>query len=111
MTGVQTCALPILKNGGLGVRNSTTFNKGLLGKWLWWFGIEKTRFWRRFITLKFGEELGGWTSKLDRGVHGCGLWRSIRMGWEEFSKNILFKVGVEDRVKLWTDQWYGDSPL
>ena len=33
------------------------------------------------------------------------------MGWEEFSKNILFKVGVEDRVKLWTDQWYGDSPL
>ena len=22
-----------------------------------------------------------------------------------------FEVGVEDRVKLWTDQWCGDSPL
>ena len=33
------------------------------------------------------------------------------MGWEEFSKNIRFKAGVGDRIKLWTDQWCGDSPL
>ena len=33
------------------------------------------------------------------------------MGWEDFSKNIRFKVGVGDRVKLWTDLWCGDSPL
>ena len=30
-----------------------------------------------------------------RGVYVCGLLRSIRMGWEEFSKNIRFEVGVE----------------
>ena len=39
----------------------------------------------------------------------CG--RSIRMGWEVFSKNIRFEVGVGDGVKLWIDQWCGDSPL
>ena len=100
-----------LKNGGLGVRKLTTFNKALLGKWLWRFGIEETRLWRRVVALKFGEEWGGWSSKLGRGVHGCGLWRSIRMGWEDFSKNIRFEVGVGDRVKLWTDHWCGDSPL
>ena len=100
-----------LQNGGLGVRKLTTFNKALLGKWLWRFGIEETRLWRRVIALKFGEEWGGWTSKLGRGVHGCGLWRSIRMGWEDFSRNIRFEVGLGDRVKLWTDQWWGDSPL
>ena len=33
------------------------------------------------------------------------------MGWEVLSKNILFEVGVGDKVKLWTDQWCGDSPL
>ena len=100
-----------LENGGLGVRKITTLNKALLGKWLWRFGVEETRLWRRVVALKFGEEWGGLTSKLDRGVHGCGLWRSIRMGWEVFSKNIWFEVGVGDRVKLWTDHWCGESPL
>lgn len=33
------------------------------------------------------------------------------MGWEDFSKNIRFEVGVVDRVKLWIDQWCGDSPI
>ena len=33
------------------------------------------------------------------------------MGWKVFSKNIRFEVGVGDRVKLWTDQWCGESPL
>ena len=69
-----------LENGGLGVRKLTTLNKVLLGKWLWQFGVEQTRLWRRVVTLKFGEEWEGWTFKLDREVHGCGLWRSIRMG-------------------------------
>ena len=70
-------------NGGLGIRKLTTFNRALLGKWLWRFGVEETCLWRRVVALKFGEELrggGGWSSKLGRGVHGCGLWRSIRKG-------------------------------
>ena len=33
------------------------------------------------------------------------------MGWDVFSKNIQFKVGVGNRVKFWTDQWCGDLPL
>ena len=100
-----------LENGGLGVRKLTTFNKALLRKWLWRFGVEETRLWRRVVALKFGEEWGGWTSKLERGVHGCALWRTIRKGWEAFSKNIHFKVGMGVRVRLWSDPWCGNSPL
>ena len=98
-------------NGGLGIRKLTIFNKALLGKWLWRFGVEETRLWRRVVALKFGEEWGGWSSKLGKGVHECGLWRSIQKGWEVFSKYIRFEVGVGNRVKFWTDQWCGDLPL
>ena len=48
-----------LENGGLGVRKLTIFNKALLGKWLWRFGVEETRLWRRVVASKFGEEWGG----------------------------------------------------
>lgn len=46
---------------------------------------------------------GGWCLKLDKGSHGWGLWRSIMMGWEEFSEYISFEVGLGDRVQFWHD--------
>ena len=52
----KVCA-PIA-NGGLGIRKLTTFNKALLGKWLWRFGKEEDRLWRRVVASKFGEEWG-----------------------------------------------------
>ena len=33
------------------------------------------------------------------------------MGWEVFNKNVQYKVGVGDRVKLWKDRWCGDLLL
>ena len=48
-----------IANGGLGIRKITTFNKALLGKWLWRFGNEETRLWRRVVARKFGEEWEG----------------------------------------------------
>lgn len=59
--------------GGLGVKNLIMFNKALLGKWLWCFGVEDSQLWRRVIAAKYGLEWGGWRSKPYRGTHGCGL--------------------------------------
>ena len=61
-------------NGGLGIRKLTTFNKALLGKWLWQFGVEKTRLWRRVVALKFEEEWGG------GGGFGLPNWAGVFMG-------------------------------
>ena len=52
-------------------------------------------------SFKVWGRVGGWTSKLNKGVHGCGLWRGNHMGWEDFSKNIQFVVGLGNRVRFW----------
>ena len=31
------------------------------------------------------------------------------MGWEDFSKNCRFIVGLGNRVRFWQDGWYGDQ--
>ena len=33
------------------------------------------------------------------------------MGWEDFSKNTQFVVGLRNRVRFWQDGWYGDQPF
>ena len=70
--------------GGLGVRKIVCFNQALLAKWLWRFGHEIFHLWRRVIATKYGEDRG-WSTKVSGRDHGCGLWCSIRAGWNRFS--------------------------
>ena len=58
-----------LAYGGLGIWKLTTFNHSLLGKWLWRFGLEENKLWSWVVSVNYGEEWGGWYSKLVRGVH------------------------------------------
>uniref|UniRef100_A0A7N2KPA0 Reverse transcriptase zinc-binding domain-containing protein n=1 Tax=Quercus lobata TaxID=97700 RepID=A0A7N2KPA0_QUELO len=81
-----------LETGGLGIRKLVHFNKALLGKWLWRFGREETRLWRRVIAYKYGEGQGGWTTNLCRRAHGC-------------------VVGDGTRILFWHDKWVGDYSL
>ena len=86
-----------IANGGLGIRKLTTFNKALLGKWLWRFGKEEDQLWKRVVASKYEEEWGGWTSKLGRGVHGCGLWRVFAWDGRILAKivSLLLDWGIE----------------
>ena len=84
-----------MANGGLGIRKLTTFNKALLGKWLWWLGSEETQLWRRVVVLKFREEWGdgllSWAGEFMGVVYGeVFVWvgrilektLSLLLGWE-----------------------------
>ena len=105
----QVCS-PIAGDG-LGIKNLIVFNKALLGKWLWRFGVEDSHLWRKVIVAKYGMEWGGWRSKPCRGAHGCGLWKSISSGWEAFLERVEFSAGGGSRVRFWTDKWCGNTPL
>ena len=101
----------LIAYGVLGVRKIVPFNKTLLGKWLWRYGMEESRLWRRVIATKYGVNAGGWSTKKSQGAHGCGLWRSISIVWTDFVPYLDYEVGVGDRIRFWIHRWCGDRPL
>ncbi|RVW63723.1 putative ribonuclease H protein [Vitis vinifera] len=99
------------RKGGLGVRNLALMNKTLLSKWNWCFAIEGEAFWKQVISHKYGEEEGGWCTRVISGSYGVGLWKAIRMEWFCLNNRLTFQVGCGRRVRFWKDKWCGDEPL
>uniref|UniRef100_A0A2N9IL45 Reverse transcriptase zinc-binding domain-containing protein n=1 Tax=Fagus sylvatica TaxID=28930 RepID=A0A2N9IL45_FAGSY len=100
-----------IDRGGLGIRLLVPLNRALLGKWLWRFGVEENRLWRRVVASRHGVVNGGWCTCQVQGSYGCGLWKGIMLGWDQFHKHLRFTVGRGDRVRLWHDYWCGDMAL
>jgi len=100
-----------ISNGGLGIRNLVLFNRALLGKWLWRFGMDRDAWWRVAVDSKYGSLWGGWCSREVAEAFGVGLWKYIRKGWENFSKFLRYEVGDGNRTRFWHDLWCGDTIL
>ena len=100
-----------IAQGGLGIRPLHLFNQALLSKWLWRFGREDTRLWKRVLVAKYGLEGGGWITNHSYATHGCSVWKSIRMGWADFWRHTGFEVGLGTKVLLWHDKWCTDVAL
>ena len=60
------------KKGGLDIKDLSTINKALLGKWCWRFTFERDMLWKKLIDGKFEEKPREWCSQ----------------AWFEMSRNI-----------------------
>lgn len=98
-------------DGGLGIHSLCSFNKALLGKWLWRYHGEEEALWRGVIDRKYGSDWGGWCSKECRGSYGVSLWKFIRKGWGCFLKYAKFSVGDGSKIRFWSDVWCGNTEL
>nr|XP_016510137.1 PREDICTED: uncharacterized protein LOC107827506 [Nicotiana tabacum] len=100
----QTVTSP-KKWGGLGVKDLRVFNRALLGKWLWRFGLEEHALWREVIVEKYDSTGGGWRTKAITTPFGCGMWRSIMnpsvvtslTGWEMEGESAFGIIGGVER--------------
>ena len=99
------------KDRGLGIKNLSSPNMVLLGKWSWRFASENEPFWKLVIIGKYGEEKGGWCFGASKESHGMGLWKAIKNGWLEFGKRVAFKVENGRKVQFWNDRWCGENAL
>jgi hypothetical protein len=100
-----------ISEGGLGIRSLRTFNRALLGKWLWRYEHERGAWWRTVVDAKFGSVEGGWCSLAPSGPHGVGLWKNIRKGWSLFCRYTRCELGDGSKIRFWDDTWCGESPL
>jgi hypothetical protein len=106
----STVSSPI-SEGGLGIRNLSTFNKALLGKWLWRYEHEREALWRSVVDAKYGFTWAGWCSLDPPRSHGVGLWKNIKKGWSLFSSHTRLVLGDGSRIRFWDDVWGGEMPL
>ncbi len=67
--------------------------------------------WHRVLVEKFGVELGVWRTNHIRGAYGCGLWKGIMSGWDDYFQHVEFMFGLGNRVRFWKDKWCGDTAL
>ena len=100
-----------IQNGGLWVKDLQRFNRALLGKWLWRYGMDWAALWRQVVAAKYGSSWGDWCPKEVKDSFGVSLWKTIYRGWLSFSKYLFFLVGDGTQVRFWHDRWCGDTPL
>ena len=97
------------KEGGLGIKDVSSFNKALIAKWMWKVKVESAGKWREVVVSKY----------IEYGQRRCQSWwwRDLCIICEEgqteswFNKQVSWKVGNGKDVRFWDDPWLGGVSL
>lgn len=63
--------------------------------------MEENVVWRKLVVAKYGDDLNGWTNRYLEGTRGCGVWKSISTGKENFFRLVRFMINNGERVRFW----------
>jgi hypothetical protein len=88
-----------------------TFNKALLGKWLWRYTVEREAFWQLVMDKKYGSVASGWCSNNVIEPYGVSLWKHIRRDLDVSSRYISIKVGDGSWTRFSHGFWCGNHSL
>ena len=99
--------------GGLGLKDITSFNTALLGKWEWNLMHHKGELWAKVLESKYG----GWRGLAEAGRvgHQSIWWRDLQKvlfnsnSGQLIQKGIKWKVGSGNHIKFWEDRWIGEE--
>ena len=94
------------KAAGFGVKDLFKMNKGLLCTWIWRYSNERDSPGRKVICWKFGEERGGWCSRITRGAYGTSVWKEIKKEWDTIFPLATFSLGNCNGLHFWLDVWF-----
>ena len=111
----DTVCLPKEK-GGLGIKDISTFNMAMLGKWRWNLFHDEVQLWAKILVSKYG----GWRGLEENTTDSFESlwWRDLKSIFqttqqgEEVIKGVKWRVGCGDNIKFWEDTWLdGETSL
>ena len=99
------------EEGGLGVKDITSFNVALIGKWKWELFQSPGELWVRLINSKYG----GWRGLNEdpRAAKESIWWRDLKKLCQHtqqgqlLNNSITWQVGCGNEAKFWEDSWTG----
>ncbi|XP_026459208.1 uncharacterized protein LOC113359850 [Papaver somniferum] len=94
------------EEGGLGIRRLKVVNQSLLMKLMWRI-LNSDEEWALFLSAKFQNRYGQWTSNWRQSI----ICKGLKWAWNALKDDIRWKISDGSHISVWFDIWLGENPL
>ncbi|KAL0290879.1 UNVERIFIED_CONTAM: hypothetical protein Sradi_7040900 [Sesamum radiatum] len=98
-----------VSEGGLGIRDIHSLNKGLMSRHLWRIIVhDSTSIWVHWILQYRLRDSSVWTIRTQTGTWG---WRKLIRLRDSLRPHVLYQIGDGTSFSLWHDPWHPGGPM
>ncbi|KAL0286587.1 UNVERIFIED_CONTAM: Retrovirus-related Pol polyprotein from type-2 retrotransposable element R2DM [Sesamum radiatum] len=106
---ISSTGLPPVNEGGLGIRDIHSLNKGLMSRHLWRIiSHDSNSIWVSWILHYRLQESSVWTIRTRTGTWG---WRKLIRLRDALRPHVHYQIGDGTSFSLWHDPWHPRGPL